>query len=142
MNLRESDAIGSQPREPQSVAAVGGVVSGVRLLFEGVGMLLKERRLWALAAVPMTLCTLALAGTSLIIYANAAALFLALTSWLPGLEVAAWYEWLWLGPAKLLFWLFEGLLFAAFCGVSLLVALLVANLVSAPFLDLLSPFGG
>ncbi|MBW2723266.1 MAG: EI24 domain-containing protein [Deltaproteobacteria bacterium] len=138
MNLRESDAIGSQPREPQSVAAVGGVVSGVRLLFEGVGMLLRERRLWALAAVPMTLCTLALAGTSLIIYANAAALFLALTSWLPGLEVAAWYEWLWLGPAKLLFWLFEGLLFAAFCGVSLLVALLVANLVSAPFLDLLS----
>lgn len=138
MNPGESDAIDSEPHAAQPVRRVGGLGSGVGLLFEGFGMLLRERSLWALAAVPVTLCTAALAGTGSLIYANAEALFLALTSWLPGLEVAVWYEWLWLGPAKLLLGLFEVVLFALFCGVSLLAALLLANLASAPFLDLLS----
>ncbi len=137
MNSRESDALGPPPRR-SPVAPVGGIGSGVRLLFEGIGMLLRERSLWALAAVPVTFCTVAFAGTAMLIYRNVAVLFEALTSWLPGFEVAAWYEWLWMGPAKLLFGLLEVLLFAVFCCVALLVALLIANLASAPFLDRLS----
>jgi CysZ protein len=147
VDQRESESFDSTPRDSRSerVGSIGpsgqstaGIASGVTLLFQGIGMLVRERRLWALAAVPMALCAIALTGTGALIYTNASALFVALTSWLPELEVGAWYEWLWLGPAKLLFGLFEGLLFAAFCGVSLLVALLIANLASAPFLDLLS----
>jgi uncharacterized protein involved in cysteine biosynthesis len=135
---REFAAIDSHSRRSQAEPGVAGVGSGVRLLFQGIGMLLRERSLWALAAVPVTFCTVALTGAGVLVYSNFEVLFLALTSWLPGLEVAAWYEWLWLGPAKLLIGLFEVVLFAAFCGVALLVALLVANLASAPFLDLLS----
>ncbi|MCH7866635.1 MAG: EI24 domain-containing protein [Myxococcales bacterium] len=119
-------------------ATGGGIGAGVRLLFEGVGMLLRERSLWTLAAVPVTFCALALITAGSLIYFNASTLAEALTGWLPELEVEAWYQWLWLGPAKLLLGFTEYLLFAAFCGISLLLSLLLANLASAPFLDVLS----
>lgn len=137
MTSSPSDGLGSNSRAPRSTTA-RGVGAGVLLLFEGVGMLVRERSLWALASIPVMLCTLALFTTGFLIYLNAAILFESLTGWLPGLEVGAWYEWLWLGPAKLLIGLFEYLVFALFCGVSVLVSLLLANLASAPFLDALS----
>jgi uncharacterized protein involved in cysteine biosynthesis len=110
----------------------------VGILFEGIGMLVRERGLWALAAVPVTFCAVALIATASLIYLNATPIAEGLTSWLPALEVTAWYQWLWMGPAKLLFGVFEYLLFALFCGVSVLLSLLIANLASAPFLDVLS----
>lgn len=137
MTSSEPDGVAAEPRIHRADSG-GGVTAGVLLLFEGVGMLVRERSFWALAAVPVTFCALALITTGLLIYLNAADLSGMLTGWLPGLEVTAWYQWLWMGPAKLVVGLFEVLLFALFCGVSVLLSLLLANLASAPFLDVLS----
>lgn len=137
MTSSEPDGAIPEPRLPRAGSG-GGIGGGVRLLFEGIGMLVRERSLWALAAVPVTFCALALITTGSLIYLNAADLFALLTGWLPGFEVTAWYEWLWMGPAKLVVVLLEHLLFAVFCGVSVLLSLLLANLASAPFLDGLS----
>ncbi len=135
---RESDAVGQRPLSPPNVSPEPGLVSGVRLLFDGIGMLVRERSLWALAAVPVTFCAVALTAAGSLIYVNAAGLHEMLTSWMPALEVTAYYEWLWLGPAKLLLALLGVGIFAAFSAVAVLVAVLIANLASAPFLDALS----
>jgi CysZ protein len=60
------------------------------------------------------------------------------TSWMPALEVGAWYTWLWIGPARMLFFVLGVVLTAALAGLSLVTAFLVANVISSPFLDALS----
>jgi CysZ protein len=115
-----------------------GVRDGVGLVGEGISMLVREKRLWALASVPVAFCTLALAGATSAVYVNAAVMFELLTSWFPVFEVTAWYQWLWLGPLKFAVASAGYLLFAGASAVALLVALLLANLASAPFLDALS----
>jgi CysZ protein len=60
------------------------------------------------------------------------------TAWQPALAAGAWWAWLWIGPAQLLFALLGALAFAALVGGILVVALLVANLAASPFLDALS----
>ncbi|MCP4037162.1 MAG: hypothetical protein GY944_07280 [bacterium] len=137
MQPRDTEQRYASP-ETVHVNPVGGVSAGVRLPFEGFRMLLRERSLWALASVPVAFCTVALVTVGSLIYLNAAPLFEALAGWLPLLEVTSWYQWLWLGPAKLVLWLFGWLLFGAFSAVAVLLALLLANLASAPFLDLLA----
>ncbi len=117
---------------------VSGFASGLRLPFEGLSMLVRERSLWALASVPMALCTLALAIAGSLLYFNSAAVFELATGWLPVFDVEAWYQWLWLGPAKGVVWLVGWVLFAGIWAVALLAAILLANLASAPFLDLLA----
>jgi uncharacterized protein involved in cysteine biosynthesis len=107
-------------------------------VLEGSRVLIRDRSLWSLAAVPVVFCTLALGVAGSLVYFNAADLYAALTSWLPILEVTAWYQWLWLGPAKLAIGALGAAIFAVVSGLSVLVALLIANLASAPFLDLLS----
>jgi len=130
-----------QPRDGEArltvpfASWVRGLVEGLRLPLEGLGMLLRERSLWSLASVPVAFCGLALLVVTTLLYQNAGPLYQALAGWLPVLEVMAWYQWLWLGPAKLLLWLVGALLFALTCAVSVLLALLLANLASAPFLD-------
>jgi uncharacterized protein involved in cysteine biosynthesis len=137
VTLNPSDRL--VPNTPSPRAETGrGMGAGMLLLFEGIGMLVRERRLWGLAAVPVLFCSAALITTAALIYLNVGTLFETLTSWLPGIEVSAWYEWLWLGPAKLVIGLFGYMLFALFCGVSGLLSMLLANLASAPFLDVLS----
>lgn len=115
-----------------------GIGTGVRLVLEGSRMLIRNRGLWSLAAVPVAFCAIALSAAGSLVYFNAAPLYEALTSWLPAFEVEAWYQWLWLGPLKLLTRSLGIALFAIVSGLSVLVALLLANLASAPFLDLLS----
>ncbi len=99
---------------------------------------MRERSLWGLASVPVTLCTIALAVAGSLLYFNSAAVFELATGWLPLFEVESWYQWLWLGPAKFVIWLLGWWLFAGVWAVGLLAAVLLANLASAPFLDLLA----
>lgn len=101
-------------------------------------MLARERSLWGLASVPVTLCAIALAVAGSLLYFNSDAVFELVTGWLPLFEVESWYQWLWLGPAKVVVWLLGWLLFAGAWAVALLAAVLLANLASAPFLDLLA----
>lgn len=130
----------SPPKQPSlsRTAPVAGVTTGMGLVLEGSRILVRDRSLWSLAAVPVAFCAIALGSAFSLVYFNAAPLYEALTSWLPAFEVSAWYQWLWLGPLKLAARLLGVALFAVVSGLSVLLALLVANLASAPFLDLLS----
>jgi CysZ protein len=62
----------------------------------------------------------------------------AWSSVLPILEATTWWAWIWVGPGKLLLWLVGWLGVVVAFAFSLIAALLLANLLSAPFLDRLS----
>jgi uncharacterized protein involved in cysteine biosynthesis len=119
-------------------AAVGGASSGAALHLEGLRLLRRERRLWPLAAVPLALSALAVALVLAALVHWAGPLHAATTGWLPRLQAASSWAWLWLGPAKLVLWLVGKLLFLAACAVGLFAAWLVAGVLAAPFLDALS----
>jgi CysZ protein len=86
--------------------------------------------------VALTVAALALALGGVIHYAQP--LHALVSGWLPSVDAGAWYEWLWVGPVKLLVSLLGSLLFLLAAGVALVAAFLVANLASAPFVDALS----
>ena len=77
---------------------------------------------------------LALGGVALF----AGELWALATAWAPVLAAGAWWTWLWIGPAQLLFAALGALAFAVLTGAIAVGALLVANLAAAPFLDVLS----
>ena len=123
---------------PTPLAALGGAVSGFALPLEGARMLLGERRLWGPALVPLALSVAAVAVTLALVAGNAGSLYGWITAWMPQLEAARWYTWLWIGPALLLLRLAGGLLFLVLLGVCLVAAYLLASLLAAPFHDVLS----
>ena len=123
---------------PNPLAALGSAVSGFALPLEGARLLLRERRLWGPALVPFALSVAAVAVTLALVAANAGELYGWVTAWMPQLEAARWYAWLWIGPALVLLWLAGGLLFVLLLGLCLVAAYLVASLLAAPFHDVLS----
>lgn len=108
------------------------------MLLDGFSLLRSDRSLWRLAVIPLCLAGLALAGATSIVVGQADAIFAGVAGWLPTIDAGAWYSWLWVGPAKLGLWLFASLLFVAASGTLFVLSLLLANLVAAPALDLLS----
>lgn len=114
------------------------MVTGVALVFEGLRLLLRDRRLWPLAAAPALLALSATLLAATLVYHYAGPLYGALTAWMPLPEAGAWYTWIWVGPAKLVLGLAGGLLFALATAMSLALSFLAANVAAAPFLDGLS----
>ncbi len=119
----------------ESVSRASG---GVGLPLEGLRMIFRERSLWGLAAIPFALSLLAVGTAGALVVSNAAALYEFVAGWLPVVEAAAWYSWLWVAPARIGLWLAGGLLFALASGLSLIAAMLLATLVSSPVQDALS----
>ncbi|MBW2713391.1 MAG: EI24 domain-containing protein [Deltaproteobacteria bacterium] len=117
---------------------LGGFQKGLGLHRESIGFLWSHRSLWPLAAVPALLSLLSFAGVGLVVVSYADVLGGLTSSWLPILEVATWYEWFWIGPAKAGLWLMSGLFFLLAVALLFLLGFLVANILAAPFLDLLS----
>jgi CysZ protein len=117
---------------------LGGFGGGAALVAEGFRLLRSERRLWPLALVPFLFSVVAISLAVALVYLNAGELHLFVTSWLPEPQVEAWYQWLWLGPAKGVLWLLGHLLFVALAGLSVVLAMMLANLAAAPFLDALA----
>jgi uncharacterized protein involved in cysteine biosynthesis len=113
-------------------------LDGLKLPLEGGRLLLRERSLWAPSTVPIGLSTLAFAVAVSLLTVYAGDLYNFATLWMPLLEADAWYEWLWIGPAKAGLRVIGAVLFAAIAGVSLLAAFLVANILASPFLDVLA----
>jgi uncharacterized protein involved in cysteine biosynthesis len=117
---------------------LGQLASGFQLLFEGLSLLRRERSLWRLAAIPLGLSVLALLGAGSAIVVQADAIHGFASGWLPNVESGAWYTWLWVGPARAALAVAGALLFLLASGAIVVLALLLANLVAAPALDLLS----
>jgi uncharacterized protein involved in cysteine biosynthesis len=117
---------------------VRAFIAGIRLLLDGARTLRRQRSLWGLAVVPVTVSLLAVGSAVALIYLNSAPIHELVTQWMPVIEVTDWIQWLWLGPAKFGFWLLGGLLFAIAAAVGVALAFVVATVVSAPFVDALS----
>ncbi len=112
--------------------------TGFRLPLEAARLLLHERRLWAPALVPWLLSLAAFAGAVAGVVSYAGAIYGLATEWMPVLEAARWYAWLWIGPARLLLWVLGALLFLALAAACLVAAYLLASVLAAPFHDALS----
>jgi CysZ protein len=101
-------------------------------------MLARERQLWAPALVPFLLSLAAIATALGLVAAYSGELHGWATDWMPALEAARWYAWLWIGPAKLALWLLGIVLFLVIVAASLVAAYLVASLLASPFHDVLA----
>ncbi len=111
---------------------------GARLLGEGFGFLRRERSLWALASVPVILAIIAVGTAGLSFSLHLDEIHATWRALLPTFEATGWWTWIWIGPGKALVFLAGWLAVALTFALSLVAALLLANLASAPFLDALS----
>lgn len=121
-----------------NTGSLGAAAYGFGLFPEALGVLRHQRNLWPLAAVPVALATLALLAALGVAVAFLGELQGLATGWIPALEATAWYQWLWIGPGIALFWVLGKALLLAIFMALVIGALLLANLVSAPFLDALA----
>ena len=114
------------------------VLSGFQLALEGARLLGRERSLWPLAAVPVLLSVLAFGGAIGFLVGYAGEAYAFSTQWLPTLEAATWYAWLWVGPGRLGLWLVGLVAFLLLAGLCLVAAYMLASLLASPFHDALA----
>jgi len=114
------------------------LIAGFHLPLEALGVLRRERSLWPLAVVPVLLTVLALFLTTGVLVAYAGELYGWATAWMPELQAARWFEWLWVGPARAGLAVVGAALFLAVAVACLVVAFLLASLLSSPVHDALS----
>lgn len=120
------------------MGTVARVHAGMRLATEGVSFLRGQPRLWGLAMVPVLFAMLSVGGAGSAFWLHLAEIEAFVGSLLPSLEAGEWWTWLWVGPGKALLFLARWLAVLLCFAVTFVAALLVANLASAPFLDVLS----
>ncbi len=120
------------PKSPLSV------LNGLRLPVEAGQLLLRERGLWLPAAAPVGFSVVAFSVAISLLVAYAGPLYAWATMWMPVLEAATWYAWLWIIPAKAVLAAVGALMFAAIAGVGLVVSFLIASVLASPFLDTLA----
>jgi CysZ protein len=123
---------------PASRHGIGQLLAGFGLLFEAWRLLRRERSLWPLALVPVAFSACAVALALSLVFAYAGELYVGIESTLPVFDVSAWYQWIWLGPVKLAIRLLGYLVFGLMVGLVLVLALMLASVAAAPFLDALS----
>jgi CysZ protein len=131
----DSHSLNRGDSEPHGVV---GFRAGLGLLGVGIDFIRRERRLWPLAVVPVFFATLLVAVAVSLFWVRLDMIHEACVSVLPLLEATDWWTWIWVGPGRLLLWLIGWLAVAVAFALSVLAALLTANLLSAPFLDQLS----
>ena len=111
---------------------------GISLCAEGASLLRQERRLWPLATLPVLFAVLAVGLSATAFWLRLEDIHAIFVGLLPTLEATAWWTWIWVGPGKVLFFLVAWFAVLVSFMVSLVAGLLLANLASAPFLDVLS----
>ena len=101
-------------------------------------LLLRERRLWPLAAVPLLLSALAVAGALAAVTVWAGPLHALTTGLFPSVRADSWIDWLWVGPLGALYFVLGKLLFLLAAALAVVLAFALAGLLAAPFQDALS----
>lgn len=115
-----------------------GLRAGASVLFEGFALLRRERSLWALAAAPVFLATVAVGCASWLVFAHSAEINAWIGAWLPAVAASSWYSWLWVGPLIVALGVAHAVLFLFVSAAAVLAAFLGATLLAAPLLELLS----
>lgn len=126
------------PAGPSRTARGVRAVSAAGLYLEGVRLLRREPGLRRLARVPVLLALACFALAVGLFITFAGELYTFATGWLPALTATHWYDWLWVAPGQLLFLIVGAALFLALLAAGFVAAFLVANVLAAPFLDVLS----
>lgn len=111
---------------------------GPRALADALRLLRTRRELWPLCALPLVI--------NLLVFGLAAWAFSAnldmLAGWIrSGFELGdpqTWYQWIWIGPLRVLAWLVRWILVLAFAIAVYFAFTLVGAVIASPFLDLLS----
>jgi CysZ protein len=115
-----------------------GFLGGVGVVPEALRLLRRERRLRGPALVPLAISVVALLGATAALVAFAPELYGWLTATLPDVRADAWWEWLWVGPLRLLRAAAGAVFFAIVAAASLAAALALAGVLASPFHDVLS----
>ena len=123
---------------PAAAGALGSLGRGFGLPFAGFRLLLRERSLWGLSAVPIALTVVLLAVAMGLILGYAGSLWDLIEGFWPALEASAWYAWLWVGPLRVFFWCLSGVLFLLSIAGGAALAVLLASILASPFLDTLT----
>lgn len=121
-----------------SMPSGSGLGEGVRVFLDGIRFLRREPSLWALSAVPIFFAVVFVSVAISMFAVRFDWIHESLVALLPVLELGQWWSWIWVGPGRVLFWLMGWLGVLLAFAISLVAALLLANLASAPFLDRLS----
>ena len=123
---------------PTREGSLSDLGQGAFLLIEGARLIRSERTLWLLAVVPVFLAMLGVGMATALFSVWFDVIHEAWVQILPVFEVRVWWNWIWVGPGRLLVWLIGWLAVLASFALALVAGLLLANLASAPFLDHLS----
>ena len=117
---------------------VGSAARSFALPAAALRLLLRERRLWPLAALPLLLSVAAVVGAAGGMLAWSGEIRAFASGLFPVLGAETWYAWLWVGPLRALFFLLGLALFAALAALAVVAAFALASLVASPFHDALA----
>jgi uncharacterized protein involved in cysteine biosynthesis len=115
-----------------------GFLGGAAVVPQALRLLRREPSLRGPALVPLAISVVALLGVTAVLVAFAPGLYGWLTATLPDVRVEAWWEWIWVGPLRLLRAAAGAVLFAIVAAASLAAALALAGMLASPFHDVLS----
>jgi uncharacterized protein involved in cysteine biosynthesis len=117
---------------------LGAAAWAFALPWTALRLLVRERRLWALAALPLILSAGAALAAASAVVAQAGSIYAFARGLFPSPEAAVWWAWLWVGPLRALFFLLEALVFAGIAALAVAAAFVLASLLGSPFHDALS----
>jgi len=117
---------------------VGSAARSFALPAAALRLLLRERRLWPLAALPLLLSVAAVVGAAAGVLTWSGEIRAFASGLLPVPGAETWYAWLWVGPLRALSFLLGVALFAALAAVAVVAAFALASLVASPFHDALA----
>jgi CysZ protein len=117
---------------------VGSAARSFALPAAALRLLLRERRLWPLAALPLLLSIAAVVGAAAGVLAWSGEIRAFASGLLPMLGAETWYAWLWVGPLRALSFLLGVALFVVLAALAGVAAFALASLVASPFHDALA----
>ena len=115
-----------------------GFLAGAKTLGRALTLLRSHSELWRWCWLPLALNVLAFGLAAWIFLANLEALSGFLREMIAVADPARWYEWLWVGPLRLLGWLVKWIMLLVFALAVYVLFTLVGGVLASPFLDVLS----
>lgn len=123
---------------PASWRELGSAARSFALPATALRLLLRERRLWPLAAVPLLLSVTAVVGAAGAVVSWSGEIRAFASGLFPAVSADAWYAWLWVAPLRAVFFVLGLLLLAAVAALAVAAAFALASLLASPFHDALA----